>query len=58
MAHGYNTEQELVLQLHELSIELTFFIGDKVISFRDRLGGEFGLGEKKSINHGSKKEKN
>jgi hypothetical protein len=30
MAHGYNTQQKLVLQLHELNVELTFFIGDKL----------------------------
>jgi hypothetical protein len=34
---------QLVLQLHEWSVELTFFIGDKVICFRDRRGREFGL---------------
>jgi hypothetical protein len=57
MAHGYNTQQKLVLQLHELNVELTFFIGNKLISFRDRIGENSGS-EKKSINHGSKIEKN
>lgn len=42
MAHGYNKQQKLVLQLHELNVELTFFIGDKLISFRDRLGENSG----------------